>query len=111
MTVATKFQQLGNRLITKFGTNIKLVRTDTDGNVTSKQSKGCITQITDDDIVDGFITFSDKVCWVRGDIQTLPQEGDVIQFVQSKNTYTVIQMKHYSPDDLTNCAFRLIVRP
>lgn len=111
MSFQTEMQETAIDLIDEFGTSVKVVRQSGSTEGRSKTVKGVITKITANDIVDGFITFADKVVWLQPTATIKPAEGDSVYFMQSKNTYAIIKVDEYNTDDVLPIVYKLIVRP
>lgn len=113
MSFQIEMQETATELIEEFGTPVKITQNSGDTAGSSKTTIGVLVQITADDIVDGFIEWTDKVCFIKGTIKFAPKNGDSVYFKTSKNTYTVISSETFNIDDaLANTiAYRLILRP
>ena len=113
MSFATDFQLLGTFLIEKFGTAVSVSNSSGEDSGSENPSIGAITTVSTSDLQDSYVTYSDKVVFLKGTIQVEPAEGDVITFQNSGKKYTIIRVKYWRPDDIdkNTCAYRCIVRP
>lgn len=113
MSFQLEMQQVGNELIDEFGVAVKLTKNSGNQSGQSVTSKGVIIDVSSKDLQDSFITATDKIVFVKGTVGKRPAEGDVIYFPGSKNTYTIIKMETYNPDDIVanTCVYQCYVRP
>ena len=121
MSFATDFQELGTFLIEKFGSAVSVTNSSGENSGSENPSIGVITTISTSDLQDNalgniqksYVTYSDKVVFLKGTIQSEPSEGDVITFQNSGKKYTIIRVKYWRPDDIdkNTAAYRLVVRP
>lgn len=109
MTFISDIQRKVDATLNRFGTSVKI--TTVDGK--SKSTVGVISEITSEDLADSFISRTDKVVFLKGTMGLIINEGDVITFVKSKRSYTVIKTALYNIDDVAanSMAQKLYVRP
>ena len=113
MSLQTDIQSKVTDLMNRIGTPVKIVKNSGLNEGKSKTTNGILTDTTADDLADTLITITDKILYIGGKTGLTVDAGDTIEFVKSRNVYTVLKTAVYNIDDVVanNMAVKIYIRP